>query len=108
MHGTWSRATIGSQGALRRGSAAMQVNTWIEIVAAAAMLVGLIGVFAIRWRLKKGIGRRAIQAMTLILVVPSILILGLEGRLVEETVAAVLGAAIGYGLSGGAAKDANE
>jgi hypothetical protein len=39
------------------------------------MIVGLVGIFMIRIRLKKGIGRRAIQAMVVILVVPTTLIL---------------------------------
>ena len=77
----------------------------MEVIAALVMVVGLGGTFLIRWRLKKGIGRRAIQAMTIILVVPATMILALEGVLNSQTVAAILGATIGYGLSGTGPKD---
>jgi hypothetical protein len=62
----------------------------MELIAAAVMVVGLIGTFIIRFRLRKGIGRRAIQAMTIILVVPATIILALERILVSETTAAIL------------------
>ena len=77
----------------------------MEVIAALVMVVGLGGTFLIRWRLKKGIGRRAIQAMTIILVVPATMILALEGVLNSQTVAAILGATLGYGLSGTGSKD---
>ena len=86
----------------------MGTKGWMEVVAAIVMLVGLIGTFAIRLRLRKGIGRRAIQAMTVILVVPATLILALEGVLTSETTAAILGGVAGYALSGIAGKATEE
>lgn len=86
----------------------METKSWMEVIAALVMVVGLSGTFLIRWRLKKGIGRRAIQAMTIILVVPATMILALEGVLNSQTVAALLGAAVGYGLSGTGSKDTSE
>ena len=86
----------------------MDTKSWMEVIAALLMVVGLVGTFVIRWRLKKGIGRRAIQAMTIILVVPTTMILALEGVLNNQTVAVILGAAMGYGLSGAGAKGTNE
>ena len=83
----------------------METKGWMEVIAAAVMVLGLGGTFAIRFRLKKGIGRRAIQAMTVILVVPATIILALEGVLNSQTTAAILGAVVGYGLSGGASKE---
>ena len=83
----------------------MEIKGWMELVAAAVMVVGLSGIFVIRYRLRKGIGRRAIQAMTVVLVVPATIILALEGVLVSETAAAILGAVVGYGLSGAGAKN---
>jgi len=80
----------------------------MEVIAALVMVVGLVGTFLIRWRLKRGIGRRAIHAMTIILVVPATMILALEGVLNSQTVAAILGAAVGYGLSGAGGKDTSE
>jgi len=43
--------------------------------------------------------------MTIILVVPATMILALEGVLNSQTVVAILGATIGYGLSGTGSKD---
>ncbi len=86
----------------------MDTKSWIEIITALVMVIGLAGTFAIRWRLKKGIGRRAIQAMTIILVVPATMLLALEGVLNTQTVAAILGATVGYGLSVGGAKATGE
>ncbi len=86
----------------------MDTKSWMEVIAALVMVVGLVGTFLIRWRLKKGIGRRAIQAMTVILIVPATMILTLEGVLNSQTVAAILGAVVGYGLSGVGAKGTSE
>ena len=86
----------------------MDTKSWMEVIAALVMVIGLSGTFLIRWRLRKGIGRRAIQAMTIILVVPATTILALEGVLNSQTVAAILGAAVGYGLSGTESKGKGE
>lgn len=75
------------------------------MVGVLVMVVGLIGILVIRFRLKKGIGRRAIQAMTVVLLAPAILILGLENVLTSETIAAIVGGMVGYVFSGVGAKD---
>lgn len=83
----------------------MNHRIWIEMVGVLVMVVGLIGILVIRFRLKKGIGRRAIQAMTVVLLAPAILILGLENVLTSETIAAIVGGMVGYVFSGVGAKD---
>ena len=83
----------------------MNTRTLVEAIAAVTMLVGLAATFALRFRLRKGVGRRAIQALSVILVVPTTLILALEGLLNSETVAAILGGVVGYGLGGIGARE---
>lgn len=77
----------------------MTTKEVIELIAAAAMLFGLMGALYIRLKLRKGIGLRAIQFTAVILLIPTVLILSLEGVLASETVAALLGAVAGYVLS---------
>jgi len=72
----------------------------MEYVAGGIMVLGVIGVFLHRIIRGMGFGARVIQLVTLLLIVPTILILGLEKILTSETVAALLGALIGYVLSG--------
>ena len=78
----------------------MSTKELIELIAAAVMPLSLIGVFILRFRLKKGIGLRAIQFMGVTLLMPVVLILSLEQALHGETIAALLGAVAGYTLSG--------
>lgn len=49
---------------------------------------------------KGGIGARVIQFTTIALLVPSLIILSLEGILQGETIATIIGGLIGYVLSG--------
>ena len=78
----------------------MELKSILEVTAAAIMVVGVIGLFVERiWR-KRGIGVRVIQLLTVILVLPVVLILALEGVLKGETVATLIGAVVGYILSG--------
>ena len=65
----------------------MENKFWIEVAAIAIMVGGPIGIFIDRWRTKRGIGVRIIQFLAVVLVVPSVLILALEGVLSSETVA---------------------
>lgn len=78
----------------------MELKTILEVTAVAIMVAGVIGLFVERiWR-KRGIGVRVIQLLTVILVLPVVLILALEGILKGETVATLIGAVVGYILSG--------
>lgn len=72
------------------------IKTIIELGAGFIMIGGTIAVFAERFIHNKAIGVRAIQFLTIILLIPAILILALENILNTETVSALLGALIGY------------
>ena len=72
----------------------------VELIAALIMVGGLASLMYDRIHFKKGIGVRAIQFLCIVFIVPSILILGLEGILNSEVVATLFGAVIGYVLSG--------
>jgi uncharacterized membrane protein YqgA involved in biofilm formation len=81
----------------------------IEIAAVAIMLIGMIGVIWNRMKLKRGIGKRTIQYITLILIIPTVLILTLEDKLHITSVATLFGTVIGYVLSDLArSKDEND
>jgi hypothetical protein len=71
----------------------------IELILVAIMLIGLLGVFYDRIKTKKGIGVRVIQFLAVVFIIPTIIILALEGAL-SEVSAALIGTIIGYVLSG--------
>ena len=78
----------------------LNIKHVIEAVSLLIMVVGVAGIFIERiWR-NRGIGVRVIQFLTVILVVPTILILSLEDVLNTQTTATLLGAVMGYILSG--------
>jgi len=72
----------------------------LELSAVIVMVGGLIGIFVERCRTKRGIGVRVIQFLSVVLVIPVIFILALEKVLSSETVGTLLGAVVGYVLSG--------
>ena len=78
----------------------MEVKQIIELALVAIMVLGLIALFINRWQLKKGLGARIIQFTGVLLVVPLIGILALEGVLEAQTTGTVIGALLGYLLSG--------
>jgi len=78
----------------------MEMKPWIEGAMLLLMLLGLGGVLFERYRKNKGIGVRVIQFLTVALFLPTVVILALEGILETETVATLLGAIVGYVLSG--------
>jgi len=73
---------------------------WISKAFVVFMFMGLIAVFAERMLAKKGIGTRTIQISGMLLVVPLIGILALQGILEKQTTATLLGALTGYLFSG--------
>ena len=86
----------------------MQTKEIIELVLVGIMVVSLIGLFINRAHLKKGIGARIIQFTGVSLVVPLIGILALEGVLQAQTTGTVIGALLGYLLSGISSYDSNK
>jgi len=77
---------------------------WVEMFASAVMLVSVLSIFFLVWRhqAEKGqtINPRHIQFVSVCLIVPTILILGLEKVLTSETSATLIGGLAGYLLSG--------
>jgi len=72
----------------------------IEIIAILAVLAGPVGVLVERlWR-DKSIGARSIQFCAVVMLVPTIIILSLEGVLEPATTGTLIGALTGYLLSG--------
>lgn len=78
----------------------------IELIAAATMLVGMLGAILLQWKLVAKASTnwsfdvRVIQFVAVILVIPAIVILSLEKILTSETTATLVGALIGYMFSG--------
>ena len=74
----------------------MDNKSYIELGSVLVMVVGVGGIAFERLFSKRGIGLRVIQALGLILVFPTVLILGLEGVLEKSAVGTMLGALVGY------------
>lgn len=78
----------------------------IELFMSSIMLVVVVGIFIRSLRrtnasLKpSGIGARVIQFTCVSLIIPAIIILGIERILEGETIATIIGGLIGYVLSG--------
>lgn len=76
------------------------VRVVVELVVAALMVVGIVGLLLNRVKFNKGIGVRSIQFACVTLIIPAIIILGLENVLRSETIGTLFGAIVGYVLSG--------
>lgn len=72
----------------------------VEVGALILMFIGLSGILYDRISHQKGIGLRVIQFLAVCFVAPTVLILALESRLSTDSTAAILGAIVGYILSG--------
>lgn len=78
----------------------METKQIVELVLVGIMAMGILALFINRWHLNKGIGARIIRFTGVLLVVPLIGILSLEGVLEAQTTGTVFGALLGYLLSG--------
>jgi hypothetical protein len=76
------------------------IKSIVEIIAIIIMGGGLLGIFIERNKTGKGIGVRVIQFLAIIFLIPTILILALEKVIDNSTIAALIGAIVGYILSG--------
>ena len=72
----------------------------MNVVMALIMIITLCGVLYERYKKNKGIGVRVIQFLAIAMLLPAIVILSLEGSLDTQTTATLLGAIVGYVLSG--------
>jgi hypothetical protein len=78
----------------------MLQHCWLDAALVLVMIVGIVGTLYHRIRMEFGIGNRAIQLVGICLVIPTVLILGLEDKISKENMGTILGAIIGYVLSG--------
>ena len=78
----------------------MTTKELIEIIMASIMALVLIGLFLRTMIQKKGIGARIIQFTSIAFLIPTIVILSIEGILPGATVGTLLGGLAGYVLSG--------
>lgn len=77
------------------------ILNWIIVIALLIlMLGGTTWILFERYKREKGIGVRVIQFLAIILLIPSIVILGLNGILSSDVIATLLGTIIGYLFSG--------
>lgn len=74
----------------------MSAQEGVELIAAATLPLAVLAVVVDRWRTQKGLGVRAIQFLAVASFVPGIVILGLEQIIDGSTVAALVGAFVGY------------
>lgn len=72
---------------------------WIEGVAVLTMLFGLLGVLIERVKRKRGFGARTIQLVTVVFLIPTILILGLEGAIDSDVLGTLIGGVAAFTLS---------
>jgi len=78
----------------------MLQHCWLDGAVIGVMVIGIVGTIYHRVKLEFGIGNRAIQLVGICLVIPTVLILGLEDKISKENMGTILGAIIGYVLSG--------
>lgn len=72
----------------------------VELVLAAGVVVIPLAVLVERLIRKRGIGVRAIQFTGAATLTPAVILLGLRGLLDGATIAALVGAFVGYAFSG--------
>ena len=75
-------------------------SQWLEVALVLFMLIGLVLVLYERIKSGKGPWKGTVQTLAVILVFPTIILLAFEGKVKEDATATLLGALIGYVLSG--------
>ena len=83
---------------------------WIQVLFAIIPLIGICLAFKNRIKKdgeKRGIGKRFIQFISAVLLIPVIFILAIQGIIEKQLLGGLLGAIIGYTLSD-LAKDSDE
>jgi ABC-type phosphate/phosphonate transport system permease subunit len=78
---------------------------WIAIIGAVIMAGGLGGVLYLIIKQQAPINTRLILFLTIALVVPLLLVLGIMNTLGRETIGTLLGVIVGFGLSLGIGKE---
>jgi hypothetical protein len=78
----------------------ISATSWLQFGGLLVILIGLIGGLHNRHHQEKGIGIRLIQWTLVVLALPILFILGLEGVISSESITALFGTVIGYVLAG--------
>lgn len=73
---------------------------WISLIVAIVMAGGLYGIFYLIVKQNATLGVKAIQLSTIVVIVPSLIILGINSVLHAETIGTILGVITGFVLSG--------
>jgi hypothetical protein len=73
---------------------------WIAVIAALIMAGGLAGIFYLIIKQNAVIGAKTVQLISIVLVLPLMLALGVMNVLRSETIGPLVGVIIGYVLSG--------
>ncbi len=72
---------------------------YIQLGFVVIALLGMILAFVNRLVIGKGIGKRFIQVIAVLLLIPTIVILAIQGVIGDQLLGGLLGAIIGYVLS---------
>jgi hypothetical protein len=86
----------------------LSISSWIQLIAAAMLPIGFIGLMIQRHTSGKSLGARVIQFIGVVMVLPVILILSLQGILKPDAVGTLIGPLVGYLLSGIASYDSRK
>ena len=78
----------------------MNTRGILEFLLTGIMSLGILLIFIHRIKRQLAFGARASQSLGVVLIVPGVLILALEGILSSEATAALVGAIAGYLFSG--------
>lgn len=84
-----------------------QLSAWLQLGFASIALLGVIFGFINRTHQYLGVGKRYIQYIAVVILLPIILILAMQGIIEKQLLGGLLGAIIGYTLSD-LAKDSEE
>jgi len=78
----------------------MLQHHWLDAMLVGVMVVGIVGTLVHRIHLDYGLGDRTIQLVGICLIIPTVLILGLEDKIDKQNIGTILGAIVGYVLAG--------
>jgi len=73
---------------------------WIAVIAALIMAGGLGGIFYLIMKQNAVIGGKTLQLISIVLVLPLMLALGVTNVIGRETIGPLIGVIVGYVLSG--------
>jgi hypothetical protein len=78
----------------------MYQNIWLAVIAAVIMAGGLGGIFYLIIKQNAVIGAKTLQLVSIVLVLPLMLALGVMNILHGETIGPLIGVIVGYVLAG--------